>query len=98
MIDETVGTEVCIRETKVLTKTYGSFKGFGEKSDDQMESRVCKLVSSVSFNDKIYQMTTHSPSCQNKQSAVIRLSYTRKSYESEEATEFCKYKILTSIF
>lgn len=102
-VNKTLGSEACMKKRKFLADSYGSFKGLRERHDteekslgNKKQSYLRKLVSSVSFNDKIYHMTKLSPSCQKKKSAVIRLSYTRKSYDGEETTEFREYKQLTS--
>ncbi|CAD5172640.1 unnamed protein product [Musa acuminata subsp. malaccensis] len=94
-VNKTLGSEACMKKRKFLADSYGSFKGLRERHDteekslgNKKQSYLRKLVSSVSFNDKIYHMTKLSPSCQKKKSAVIRLSYTRKSYDGEETTEF----------
>ncbi|WOK94426.1 hypothetical protein Cni_G03128 [Canna indica] len=96
-----IGADVCIKKKKGLTKKYGSFKGLTERHaaeekslGNRKQSYVCKLVSSVSFNDKIYHMSSHSPLCQKKKSTVIRVSYKRTSYDGGETTECCASKRL----
>ena len=82
------------------TLQYGNASRFNKHSKEGHETEdksrvnktsscVCKLVPSVSFNDKIQQPNTCLP-CQKKRSAVINLSYKRKSFDGEELTEFCK--------
>ncbi|XP_017698365.2 uncharacterized protein LOC103707405 isoform X2 [Phoenix dactylifera] len=86
-------------KTKTLVDSYGSFKGFKKHDTEEKchesrtPSRVRKLVPSVSFNDKI-QMPSASPQCQKRKTAVLRLSYKRKSYDGEDATAFCASKRL----
>jgi hypothetical protein len=86
-------TDVASKTKKFLTNSCaGSFKGLKEKADGEEKhnmnrapSFVKKMLPSVSFNDKM--AGTGSPTSKRK-SAVIRLSYKRKSYDGEEATEF----------
>ncbi|XP_008787099.2 uncharacterized protein LOC103705235 [Phoenix dactylifera] len=93
------GAEFCTKMKKTLVDSYGSFKGSkGHETEENYHesktpSRVRKLVPSVSFNDKI-QMPSASPQCQKRKTAVLRLSYKRKSYDGEDTTEFCASKRL----
>ena len=93
------GGEFCTKMKKTLLNSYDSFKGSkGHETEEKCHesktpSRVRRLVPSVSFNDKM-QMPSASPQCQKRKTAVLRLSYKRKSYDGEDATEFCKYNIL----
>lgn len=77
--------------------THLSFKGLTGKHDmedrfhgnntkETSPSHLRHLAPPSSFNEKIQhlQVQSGSPSCPRKKSAVIRLSYTRKSYEGEE--------------
>ncbi|XP_020100624.1 uncharacterized protein LOC109718683 isoform X2 [Ananas comosus] len=87
------------KKKRTLADSYGSFKGLKvrketeEKShESKMPSRLKKLVSSLSFNDKMYQIPSASPTSQKRKSAVIRLSYKRKSFDGEETTEYCASK------
>ncbi|KAJ1697424.1 hypothetical protein LUZ63_005936 [Rhynchospora breviuscula] len=90
-------TDVASKTKKFLTNSCaGSFKGLKEKADGEEKrsmnkapSFVKRLLPSVSFNDKT--AGTGSPNSKRK-SAVIRLSYKRKSYDGEEATEFSASK------
>lgn len=87
-------------QRKRKLSTHLSFKGL--KGRNEMEdtfhannmnetthSHLCHVAPTSSFNDKIQhlQVQSVSPSCTRKKSAVIRLSYTRKSYDGEE---YCK--------
>ncbi|URE18326.1 hypothetical protein MUK42_13309 [Musa troglodytarum] len=83
------------------TLQYGNASRFnkhskGHETEDKSRvnktsSCVCKVVPSASFNDKIQQPNACLP-CQKKMSAVINLSYKRKSFDREELTEFCASK------
>ncbi|KAG6507550.1 uncharacterized protein LOC121983050 [Zingiber officinale] len=92
--------EVSTWKKGLLVNSYGSFKGLKEIHDteeqsivNKMQSHLSRLVSSLSFNDKIYQMSTLSPSQQTRKSTVIRLSYCKRaSCEGEATTEFCSAK------
>ena len=87
------GTEVFATRQKVL-ESYRSFKAL--KDDGSHENNNLKtmkpctrsLAASLSFNDKMVKNA--SPSCQIRKSAVIRLSYKRKSCEIEEGNAFCE--------
>ncbi|URE23034.1 DUF1336 domain containing protein [Musa troglodytarum] len=86
---------------KVLDDIRGSFKGLKEIIHDTEEKfRDCTLkqltsscaphlVPSISFNDKEKQFPSASPQCQKRRSAVIRLSFKRRS---KDAAEFCASK------
>ncbi|RRT59258.1 hypothetical protein B296_00037418 [Ensete ventricosum] len=86
---------------KVLEDIRGSFKGLKEIIHDTEEkfrestlkqltsSCAPHLVPSISFNDKEKQFPSASPQCQKRRSAVIRLSFKRRS---KDATEFYKKK------
>lgn len=91
-------TEVSTWKKGLLANSYGSLKDLKERHDteeqsivNKMQSHLSRLVSSLSFNDKIYHMSTLSPSQQTRKSTVIRLSYCKRaSCEGEATTEFCK--------
>ncbi|XP_068655012.1 uncharacterized protein [Aristolochia californica] len=74
---------------------YASFKGLKEDKHDPEEKnhetlKQIKLAPSVSFNDKTLLHTSNPcPPSQKKMSALIRLSFKRRSNEGEEATELC---------
>ncbi|XP_064981135.1 uncharacterized protein LOC135582658 isoform X1 [Musa acuminata AAA Group] len=86
---------------KVLEDIRGSFKGLKEIIHDTEEkfrestlkqltsSCAPQLVPSISFNDKEKQFPSASPQCLKRRSAVIRLSFKRRS---KDATEFCASK------
>lgn len=85
------GAEFCTKRKKVLDDPYGSFNGRKEDRQDTgiktLQTTVSclpRLVPTVSFNDK-----TLLP---QRKSAVIRMSFKRKSHDREEATEFCASK------
>jgi hypothetical protein len=79
--------------------TSFSFKGLNDKNDtddDNKEittpSRLRKLLHSISFNDKMQQLTGSSPV--KKKSTVIRLSYKRTSCDGyEDSKEFGKSSV-----
>ncbi|CAL9086606.1 unnamed protein product [Musa acuminata var. zebrina] len=86
---------------RVLEDIRGSFKGLKEIIHDTEEkirestlkqltsSCAPQLVPSISFNDKEKQFPSASPQCLKRRSAVIRLSFKRRS---KDATEFCASK------
>ncbi|WOL15443.1 hypothetical protein Cni_G24224 [Canna indica] len=97
-------TESCNKMKRVLEDIYGSFKDIKENRHNT-EERFCEstlkqltsscgphLVPSVSFNDKIQQFPSASPPCQKRRSAVIRLSFKRKSKDGDDISEFCASK------
>ncbi|XP_010258683.1 PREDICTED: uncharacterized protein LOC104598353 [Nelumbo nucifera] len=79
---------------------YGSFNGLKYNRHDSEEktqestfkSRLPRLHPSVSFNDKNQPPSSPSAQSQWKKSAVIRLSFKRKSYDGEEKSESCASK------
>ncbi|XP_062213382.1 uncharacterized protein LOC133914275 [Phragmites australis] len=83
--------------SKCLPTSF-SFKGLKDKNDiDDMNkesptpSRLRKLLHSISFNDRMQQLTGGSPA--KKKSTVIRLSYKRTSCDGyEDSSEFNKSK------
>lgn len=84
---------------KVLDHTYASFKGLKDDTQDSEEKSQenalkSRLVSSVSLNDKIINSANAGPQSQRKKSAVIRLSFKRKSCDGEETTGQCSKKFL----
>lgn len=87
--------DVCSKRKKILDHSFGSFKGLKEDKCDSEEntlkSGLPRLVPSVSFNDKILN-STMGPQSQRKKSAVLRLSFKRRSCDGEETTEHCGSK------
>ncbi|KAK8943928.1 hypothetical protein KSP40_PGU011374 [Platanthera guangdongensis] len=92
-----------LRKRKLDTHlSFKSLKGWHDVEDGLHEnntleaapSRLQHLAPTLSFNDKIQhlQVQSVSPSCPRRKAAVIRLSYTRTSYETEETTEYCASK------
>ncbi|KAK3146917.1 hypothetical protein QOZ80_3BG0274970 [Eleusine coracana subsp. coracana] len=86
------------RASKCLPTSF-SFKGLKDKNDTTDDnnkesttpSRLRKLLHSISFNDKMQQLTGGSPV--KKKSTVIRLSYKRTSCDGyEDSNEFSKSK------
>ncbi|PKA59863.1 hypothetical protein AXF42_Ash015921 [Apostasia shenzhenica] len=92
--------EACNKRKRVLD-THLSFKSLKDNHDTEDRGHennvkemtpypLCGLAPALSFNEKIQQVQVQnvSPLCRKRKSAVIRLSYTRKSYDGEETTEF----------
>lgn len=90
---------------KCLPSSF-SFKGLKETNDtddrnkeSSTPSRIRKLLHSISFNDKMQQLTSGSPA--KRKSTVIRLSYKRTSCDGyEDGSEFSKPNVcllLTSL-
>lgn len=84
----------------ICTKTRKSFKDNACKEDKRdsvekipentLKSRLPRLAQTVSFNDKTKLPT--SPGGTRRKSAVYRVSFKRKSYDGEEATEYSTSK------
>ncbi|XXG44419.1 hypothetical protein AAC387_Pa01g4229 [Persea americana] len=99
MKSRATGPEAGIRRKKVLDDPYGSFNGLKEDMHDtqtkapdntlKQMTASCRprLVSTVSFNDKSLPSSPGAQS-QRMKPAVIRMSFKRKSYERDEATDF----------
>ncbi|RLN17554.1 uncharacterized protein C2845_PM02G22800 [Panicum miliaceum] len=82
--------------TKCLPTSI-SFKGLKDKNDTDdnnkespTPSRLRKLLHSISFNDKMQQLTSGSPT--TKKSTVIRLSYKTSCDDYEDSSELGKSK------
>lgn len=91
--------EICTKSKKTLPDVHGSFQPKEDRrnSDEKaqeitMKSCLPRLVPNVSFNDKLLPSSPVAPS-QRRKSAVYRVSFKRKSYDGEEATEICEYTI-----
>lgn len=86
--------EVCNKRKKMLDHSYGSFKGLQEDRRDSEEKTqgLPRLVSSLSFNDKILNPPSTGRLSQRKHSAVFRLSFKRRSCDGEETVEHCQSK------
>ncbi|KAK6155059.1 hypothetical protein DH2020_009307 [Rehmannia glutinosa] len=82
---------------KNLDRAHVSFNGVKDDRNDRAEkapgnllkSVLPKLVPTVSFNDKINGALNAGPQSQRKKSAVIRLSFKRKSVDGEDTNEIC---------
>lgn len=91
--------EIGSKRKKILDHKHGSFKGFIEdrrKSDEKMREGNLKcglprMLSSVSFNDKILNASTMASQSQRKSASVFRLSFKRRSCDKEETLEQGKY-------
>ncbi|KAK6129281.1 hypothetical protein DH2020_036990 [Rehmannia glutinosa] len=85
---------------KNLDRAHVSFNGVKDDRNDRAEkapgnllkSVLPKLVPTVSFNDKINGALNAGPQSQRKKSAVIRLSFKRKSVDGEDTNEICEDK------
>ena len=95
-----VATDMLADRKKVMEDLYGSFESSNEDGQAEEEKAhentfkspcIAHLVPSVSFPDKVPQIPNASPSCPKRKSAVIRLSFKRRSCDGDETTEFCKY-------
>ncbi|KAK8693333.1 hypothetical protein V6N13_070918 [Hibiscus sabdariffa] len=84
--------EICNRKKKPLDHRYGSFKGPKEdrrnSEEKNLRSGLSRMVPSVSFNEKILTSGT-APQSQRKKSAVLRLSFKRRSCDAEDKLEDC---------
>ncbi|KAL7141021.1 hypothetical protein ABFS83_08G026200 [Erythranthe nasuta] len=89
--------ESCNKRKKNLDRAHVSFNGVKDDKNDHEEkvplnllkTVLPRLVPSVSFNDKI---NNGGPQPQRKKSAVIRLSFKRKSIDGEETNEISTSK------
>ncbi|GFP91760.1 protein enhanced disease resistance 2 [Phtheirospermum japonicum] len=87
------GDESGARRKKNLDRAYVSFSGIKDDKNEcadkapesLLKSVLPKLVPSLSFNDKI----NAGPQSQRKKSAVIRLSFKRKSVDGGDINEIC---------
>lgn len=84
---------------RFLDRAYGSFNsvkedkfGVQEKTQDNivLKTVLPKLVTSLSFNEKIISSSNSGHVSQVKQS-TIRLSLTRTSVDGKEENKYCKY-------
>ncbi|KAH9620679.1 hypothetical protein KSS87_010889 [Heliosperma pusillum] len=92
-IDGRNADELCSTTKKLLDRSIGSFNYLKERRDstDKTQDNNLKmkvgfppLLPSVSFNDKTLQ-TSSGPLYQQKKSAIIRLSFKRRSCDGEES-------------
>ncbi|PIN01895.1 hypothetical protein CDL12_25594 [Handroanthus impetiginosus] len=89
--------ESATKKKKSLDRALVSFNGLKDGRNDHdekapeslLKSMLPRLVPSVSFNDKINTALSAGPQSQRKKSAVIRLSFKRKSVDGEETNETC---------
>ncbi|KAG0462451.1 hypothetical protein HPP92_020927 [Vanilla planifolia] len=98
------GPEGCTIRKRILD-THVSFKGLNDRHNmeemlhenemkELVPSHLKRLAPTLSFNEKIQhvQMQSASPLCPRRKSAIIRMSYTRQSYDGEETTGFSTSK------
>jgi hypothetical protein len=91
-----------VRTSKCVPSSF-SLKGLKDKNDtddDNKESstpsRLRQLLHSISFNDKMQQLTGGSPA--KRKSTVIRLSYKTTSCDDYEDSGECgKYSVCFSL-
>lgn len=100
------GAGASIERTVVLEEPCDIFKSLNEDGCEAAEkshedgSKQIKLpnthhlVPSFSFNEKTPQVPSASAPCPKRKSAVIKLSFKRRSCDGEETTEFCKSRPL----
>ncbi|CAI9758676.1 unnamed protein product [Fraxinus pennsylvanica] len=87
------------KRKNILNRAYGSFSGLkedrrdleGKNPGNLLKSVLPRLVPSVSFNDKIINVSNAGTLAQRMKSTVIRLSMKRKSVEGDK-NEFCTSK------
>ncbi|KAE8665657.1 alpha-1,4 glucan phosphorylase L isozyme [Hibiscus syriacus] len=87
--------EICNRKKKPFDHRYGSFKGPKEdkrnSEEKNLRSGLSRMIPSMSFNNKI--LTSGStPQYQRKKSAVLRLSFKKRSCDTEDKLEDCTAK------
>ncbi|PIA62892.1 hypothetical protein AQUCO_00200719v1 [Aquilegia coerulea] len=87
--------DICTKRKKELQDPYGSFnlKDDGHDSEENtLKSRLPCLLPNINLNDKNQLPSSPCGPSQRRKSAVYRVSFKRKSYDGEEATEFCASK------
>lgn len=101
---DNVSPDALVKRKKALDGSHLSFRGLKpesnapeEKANDNNMKQVAssclpRLVGAVSFNDRVQPLPCVSPVSQRKKSAVLRLSFKRKSVDGDETTEFCASK------
>ncbi|XP_057769587.1 uncharacterized protein LOC130989601 isoform X2 [Salvia miltiorrhiza] len=90
------------KRKKNMDRSCVSFSGVRDDKNDHednipeklLKSVLPRLVPSVSFNEKINSSLNSGPQSHRKKSAVIRLSFKRKSLDGEEMNEVCSSKYL----
>ncbi|KAJ6814947.1 uncharacterized protein M6B38_136585 [Iris pallida] len=99
------GTEISTKPKMVSEESSGIFEDLGgerhgmeensrENTSNQMTSHCLRRLAPVSFNDKVQRFPGASPPCPKGKSAVITLSFKRKSCDAEESTKNCTSKRL----
>lgn len=101
-------TDVCTKRRK-LERTFTSFKGIEEikcyssevknHGHDMKEAAtpaVPPLATSTSLNEEFFAQlpSSSAPTYHTKNTAIVKLSFKKRSYEAETTTETCKMAIV----
>ncbi|KAL8160971.1 hypothetical protein V2J09_012460 [Rumex salicifolius] len=85
--------EICTKSKKLLDRSIGSFNCLREERGDSeksiLKSGLRRLVTSMSFNDK-NGASSHGMQTPRMKSALIRLSFKRRSCDGEETSAASK--------
>lgn len=95
-VDEFKGVDgIKIMNPQGRKRVVDSYSSTKDSKDDKHEvgEKSHPVIPSVGINDKNQHLSSASPPSQKRKSAIIKLSYKRKSYGGDETTEFCKHFI-----